>query len=156
MSNLKYRMNDAYFWGVCPSDEPPCPRSYKNGARLKDWLVGWVSRNFFPGAGYPEKAELPPEYRGVFQPSSDDSGFCPECGTPLFFRATLPSLGRCGNCSQEYSEADLTHRFCPHCGHPVSINDEAKRQYLRGRALATLFEDLPALQKYGFLLTHRS
>src|SRR5258708_38182270 len=133
-------MKEICFWGVCPSDER---------------LVGWVSRSFLPGAGHPEKAELPVEYRGIFHPCVDESGFCPECGARLAFKATLQSLGCCENCVREYGEADLTRKFCPDCGHPVSIEDELKKQYAKGRVLAALFDDLSTLQKHGFLPTLR-
>ena|SRR6266568_512148 len=117
------------------------------------WLTGWISTNLMPGLGRPGKAELPPEYRNIFQPRITEDGFCPDCRSPLVFKALLPSLGRCAKCSREYSEANLSGGFCSDCGHPVDIDHGVKSDLAKQRKLAALFEQLPALKKHGFLPT---
>lgn len=142
------------FWGICPSSgEPPCPLSYQNGLGLPDWLVGWISRNFFPGAGGSgtPRTGLPTEYRDILQVSTAEVGFCAQCGLHLVFAAKSPELGRCEKCKRQYEEADLSRAFCPSCGLPISIGQELKAEYGKQKGIATLLEQIPTLRQYGFL-----
>ena len=143
-------------FGVCPSSsEPVCSRSYQHGRGVRDDLVMWNGRRYFPGGGGPHSIPrdegLQQKCRNVFQASAATSGFCPQCGQPLVFTSRVLELGACSRCRRSYHQGDFANSFCPGCGTPVSIEPEVKTEYRRQNEIAILLAAVPSLQEAGYL-----
>ncbi len=140
------------YFGICASSTPPCRHSYQHGKGIADEYVGWYSLNHMPGGGYPgaRDQQLLAKCAMVYQPHTEERGYCTDCGVVLVFRANLPELGKC-KCGRTYTEHDLTIRFCPQCGQSISIDKEVVEEHAKQTAIAKLLREVPRLQESGYL-----
>lgn len=105
---------------------------------------GWFSGASLPGSGTVGLTweDVPKEYKDGLQ----EEGYCQECGGSLLKESGLPELGAC-SCERKYSPSDFDRNFCPTCGSPISLPEDAKVRHQTQQSINEFLQFARSLQE---------